>query len=219
MGDVRAAVQGWFADYHLERLSDADLLRLSDRLMAQAHTEDKLAVALLLQEVLLPAGRLPWPDVLARTGTWFEKGYLADWNAVDWYSVKALWALVGRDGPDCARAIVDWHRAEGLWQARASMVTFANVASRGDALFPGFVAGMLQAGDVLIARPERFSKTAVGWVLRGVREAAPEAVDAFVEAHLAQFSTEALRSVFKNLDKGRLRSWVDRHRAVLVSSD
>lgn len=209
MEDVRRCVADWVSDYALLSLSDSDLLRLISRLISKPHSEDKLAATLLLQEHALPAGRLPWGQVIDAAGGYFDDGHLADWNVVDWFSVKALWALVERDGAECGRAVLGWSHADNLWHARASVVTFANVSSSGEEIFSGFTDGVLTASGNLIRRPERFAKTGVGWVLRGLREADAARVDAFVNEYLAWFSLEAL--------KGALRATPpDHQRAVLA---
>ena len=50
---------------------------------------------------------------------------------------------------------------------------------------------------LLIARPERFAKTAVGWILRELWKQDARAVTAFVDRHLQHFSIEALKNALK----------------------
>ena len=205
MEDVRQSVTAWVADYALLSLSDRDLFRLMTSLVSKPHSEDKLAATLLLQEHALAAGRLPWGQVLDAASGFFDDGLLADWNVVDWFAVKALWSLVERDGAECGRAILGWSSAANLWHARASVVTFANVSQRGDVVLPGFTDGVLAASGELIRRPERFAKTGVGWVLRGLREAEASRVDAFIDEHLTSFSLEALKSTLRATSPGHQR--------------
>lgn len=210
MADVREAVDQWCEDYSLRAFPDDQLLELASGLVSQQHSEDKLAAALFLQEHVIRAGRLKWQDALVRLEAFFDDGHLADWNVVDWFCVKALWALVDRDGEACARAVMSWSNASNLWRGRASVVTFANVSSKGEGLFPGFSESLIEASADLIVRPERFAKTGVGWVLRGLREAEPERVDAYLEVHLAAFSLESLRSLLRGASPGEQRELVAR---------
>lgn len=213
MADVRAAVGAWCEDYGVISFTDHQLLRLAQSMVRQEYTEDKLAAALFLKEHVLPAGRLEWKDALSALQDYFDDGFLADWNVVDWFCVKPLAGLVDRDGAACGKEVLGWSAAPNLWRARASLVTFANVASRGEMVFAGFPAGALEASADLIVRPERFAKTAVGWTLRGLREAAPALVDGFVAGHLSHFNLEALRSVLKNADPEVRRGFVQQFQA------
>ncbi|NNE68974.1 MAG: hypothetical protein HKN29_01280 [Rhodothermales bacterium] len=213
MDDVRKAVDSWVRDYGLLAHQDQILLRLLARMVEQPMTEDKLAAALLLEEHLVPADRIPFSKALAAAGGYFEEAHLADWNVVDWFCVKALWALVERDGEACARQILSWSSEANLWRARASVVTFANASARGRGLFDQFPEALVTACGDLIIRRERFAKTGVGWVLRGLRESEPALVDGFVETHAEHFSLEALKSVVRGAPPEHQRSVVARWKA------
>jgi 3-methyladenine DNA glycosylase AlkD len=210
MADVRTCVHAWSADYALSSsLRGEDLLKLAGRLVAQDYSEDKLAGTILVQEILVPEGRLDWRLALPDIERWFDDGHLADWNVVDWFSVKALWALVESAGGECGQLVLNWSGTSNLWRARAALVTYANVSSRGNGVFPGFPEALIEACRPLIGREERFAKTAVGWVLRGLREPAPALVDAFVTLHLAHFSIEALRSAMKHAGPTKTRELLE----------
>ena len=105
--------------------------------------------------------------------------------------------------------------AENLWQRRAAVVAFVNLARRGDTNFPGFIDMVLITCAALVRAPERCAQTGAGWGLRELAHAAPGRVVEFVDAHLAQFSPEALQSAIQKLPddvKDRLtRSHTDRH--------
>jgi 3-methyladenine DNA glycosylase AlkD len=213
MASVRSCVHEWFGEYHLDFvLTQDERLDLAGHLVAQRFTEDKLAGILLLTEKIIPEGDVDWDAALIRFARYFDDGLLADWNVVDWFCVKALWALVDSQGETCGRAVMGWADAENLWRARASVVTFANVASKGERVFPGFGERLLESCATLIVRPERFAKTGVGWVLRGLADSEPEAVHRFAERHLLDFSTEALRNAVKRMSPDVAGSLISAHK-------
>src|SRR3712207_5998698 len=81
MGDVRTAVHVWFEEERLgKHLSAGQQKGLALMLLEEDYTEDKLAGALFLQEILLPVGALEWSSDLPRFARLFEQGYIRDWN-------------------------------------------------------------------------------------------------------------------------------------------
>jgi 3-methyladenine DNA glycosylase AlkD len=191
MGDVRTAVHAWFEEEQLgEHLSAGQQKDLALMLLEEDYTEDKLAGVLFLQEILLPAGALDWRSDLPRFARLFDEGYISDWNVCDWFCVKVLGPLVERQGAACARAISEWREADSVWQRRASVVAFANLASKGNRNFPGFTEMMLNSCTHLLGSQERFAQTGVGWVLREISRSDQGRVVGFVEANLERFSRE-----------------------------
>jgi 3-methyladenine DNA glycosylase AlkD len=200
MGEVRAAVHAWFAEERLgELLSVGRQKDLALMLLEEGYTEDKLAGVLFLQEILLPAGALDWHSDLPRFARLFDGGYIRDWNVCDWFCVKVLGPLAAQQGEACARAISEWREAGSVWQRRASVVAFANLASKGDRNFPGFTEMVLDNCTHLLGSQERFVQTGVGWVLRELSNSDEERVVGFVEANLDRFSREALKNATKYL--------------------
>lgn len=159
-------------------------------------TEDKLAGVLLVAEHGLASLGLDHVDALARP---LADGSLADWNAVDWYCVKALGPyVVAGDEPEArCRAIAAWVHAEGLWQRRAGLVTFVGHAA-GPEPFEGFTDLILDAAGTNAGDPARWSQTSVGWVLRELAHRVPDRVRGFVEAH-PELSAEARKNALKHL--------------------
>ncbi len=167
MGDIRKAVHAWFKEERLgEHLSIGQQKDLALMLLEEDYTEDKLAGVLFLQEILLPTGALDWRTDLPRFARLFVEGYIRDWNVCDWFCVKVLGPLVEQQGKACARAISEWREANSVWQRRASVVTFANLAKKGDRNFPGFTGMVLDNCSHLLGSQERFAQTGVGWILR-----------------------------------------------------
>jgi hypothetical protein len=117
----------------------------------------------------------------------------------DWICVKALGPLAEQQDEACARAISEWREAESVWQRRASVVAFANLAREGDRNFPGFTEMVLDNCADLLGSRERFAQTGVGWVLRELCLSDEGRVVAFVEANLGRFSREALKNAIKYL--------------------
>jgi 3-methyladenine DNA glycosylase AlkD len=200
MEDIRTAVHAWFEQEQLgEYLSVGQQKDLALMLLEEDHTEDKLAGVLFLQEILLPEGALDWRSELPLFARLFDDGYISDWSICDWLCVKVLGPLVGQQGESCARAISEWREADSLWQRRASVVAFANLARKGDQNFPGFTEMVLDNCSHLLGSQERFVQTGVGWVLRELGRSDQDRVIGFVEANLERFSREALKNATKYL--------------------
>lgn len=208
MADVRAIVHRWHAEEVAGRLDADAQLDLALTLFAGETTEDKLAGTLFLQEILLPAGALRCECDLERLAGLFTAGYIYDWNVCDWFCIKVLGPLIKEEGEDCARRIAAWHTADNLWQARASLVAFVPVA--GEAAFYPLVE---TACATLIRRPERFAKTAVGWILHDISKQDEAFVERVVAAHLPHFSPEALKNALKYFDPAVRKAYVRRLKA------
>jgi hypothetical protein len=117
----------------------------------------------------------------------------------DWFCVKVLGPLAAQQGEACARAISEWRESSSVWQCRASVVAFANLASTGDRAFPGFTELVLDNRTPLLGSQERFVQTDVCCVLRDHSNSDEERVIGFVEANLDHFSREALKNAPKYL--------------------
>jgi 3-methyladenine DNA glycosylase AlkD len=162
-------------------------------LLYQSYSEDKLAGILLLEEKLVPGGAIVVETFLPQVVQVFQAGAIVEWSTCDWLCMRALNALMRREGESCARAIATWQAADNLWQRRASCIPFVSLAKQGDRFFPGFVALLLGVCGTVVMSPERFSQTAVGWLLRELWLAEPEQVVELVETKLSNFSSEGLR--------------------------
>ena len=87
MADIRRSVHAW----HSEIGSTWPATRLRELAIALLRcdlAEDKLAGILLIQEILLPAGVVPWRTELPRWARLFDDGSIADWNTCDWFCVR-----------------------------------------------------------------------------------------------------------------------------------
>ena len=205
MADVRAVVHRWYEAEVADELNPETHLDLALSLFAGETTEEKLAGTLFLQEILLPAGALRCDRDLDRLAELFTAGQIYDWNVCDWFCVKVLGPLIKEEGESCARSIAAWHTAENLWQARASLVAFVPVAEQTD-----YYPLIETACATLIRRPERFAKTAVGWILRDISRQDPAFVERVVEANLPHFSTESLKNALKYFDLRERKAYQQR---------
>jgi len=193
---VRRIVHQWYQESVDGRVEMAQQVDLALALFEGAYTENKLAGTLFLQEILLPAGALSWRRDVDRFAKLFDDGRIYDWNICDWFCIKVLGSLIKENGLACAERIAAWRSAENLWQARASLVAFVPVAGD-EAFYPLVVTSCAS----LIARPERFAKTAVGWILREISKYDEAFVGQVLESNIQNFSAESLKNATKYLAK------------------
>jgi 3-methyladenine DNA glycosylase AlkD len=200
MGDIRTALHAWLREESISaERSPTQEVDLALQLLQETYCEDKLAGVLYLQEVLIPSGAIDWRRDPARFAALFQDGYIYDWNTCDWFCVKVLGPLAELEGEPCARAISAWRNSENLWQRRAAGVAFVNLAKKGTAHFPGFSEMLLETCAALLQSQERFSQTGAGWVLRELSLTEPQRAAAFIQAHLQNFSREALLKAIPKL--------------------
>jgi 3-methyladenine DNA glycosylase AlkD len=107
-----------------------------------------------------------------------------------------LGPLIQENGSACAHHIAEWRQAENLWQARAALVAFVNVAGSSE-----YYLAVEASCQVLIRRPERFAKTAVGWVLREVSNYDESFVQQVIAANIGHFSPESLKNATKYFNR------------------
>jgi 3-methyladenine DNA glycosylase AlkD len=192
MADIRAIIHQWYENEIANNLASDQQMDLALSLIEGKYTEEKLAGILFLQEILLPSEAIKYDRDLIRFAVLFKNEYIYDWNICDWFCVKVLGPLIEKEGKDCATRICAWHRAENLWQARASLVAFVPVAENND-----YYQLVEQASKVVIRRQERFAKTAVGWILRDISKQEKVLVDRFLEENIGHFNLESLKNATK----------------------
>jgi 3-methyladenine DNA glycosylase AlkD len=204
---IRRVLHAWYRESIEGQVEVTDRVELALGLFAGRFTEEKLAGTLFLQEILIPTGALTPDRHIPRFAELFDQGRIFDWNVCDWFCVKVLGRLVQAQGGPWADPVARWRDAENLWRARASLVPFVTVA-RDDAYYP-LIAKSCQA---LIQRPERFAKTAVGWILRDISKSDESFVRKVLEAHLAHFSVESLRNATKYFGPDETKRYIQRAR-------
>lgn len=173
----------------ISALSPEKQAYILDELMQSPWTEDKLAAILIMQ--------LFWSDaeVLAgidRISNWFKNQWISDWNVCDWLCVRILTPLIDTSHQDIIPVFESWNKSNYLWQARASLVPFAQCKTITD-----HVGIIRKFSAELIKREERFCKTAVGWVLREYSR-----IDkGFVVGFLNEYQDWATKEVERNAKK------------------
>ena len=201
---IREELKQWRAKERIDTLSLNDQLDLALSFFAEKYAEDKLAGVLFLQYYLY--NKFDWKLLISRFEEIFRNKYIYDWNVCDWFCVRVLGAMIKENGVPCAKAISKWNNSQNLWQARASVVAFANYTKHSE-----YKLLMLGSCSKLIRRKERFAKTAVGWILRELSKTDKKAVMAFIEKHARYFSKESLENGIKKLslsEKEKLRKQV-----------
>jgi 3-methyladenine DNA glycosylase AlkD len=192
---IRRELHHWHKEFIQGSIELEDQVHLAIELIEQPYTEEKLAGILYFQEILLPARAIRIPEHLVHFARLFDQGMIYDWNVCDWFCVKVLGPLIQREGTSCAPLISDWSRAENLWRARASLVAFVKVA-RDSLYYPE----IRRSCCTVIQRPERFAKTAVGWILREISNFDKGFVQKVVEENLPFFTLESLNNAMKYFD-------------------
>ena len=180
---LRKRVKEGFSFYDLP----ADkVLAIWDRLWRTSPYGDVLFAAL---EYYVPRAKKKvnptlWPVVR----TWTER--VDNWCHADGLSALYSWILASE--PDAVYPqLRKWNRAEDQWLRRISLVSLIHYSGK-NAVFvpPGRALPLVTA----CLRDEReYVQNAVGWVLREMGHAYPEAVSAFIKEHSATISPVALR--------------------------
>ncbi len=207
MDGIRSVLHTWYAQNKIaDTLTPGMQKKLALALFREKHAEDKLAGILFFQAILEPQGQVDWRKDQEDFAQLFRDGHIFDWNICDWLCVRVLGPLIQQVGKPCAQALSEWRKAGNLWQRRASVVAFVNLAKRGNGNFRGFTPMLLRNCSVVLKHPERFSKTGVGWVLRELAQSDVDTVIAFIDTNLESFSRESLNNATKHMpDKTRQR--------------
>lgn len=204
MAVIRKCLHKW----HKENIEDVlDLeqqLDLALALIKEKYTEDKLAGTIFLHEILIPKEVIKPKRDVKRLADLFSNGHIYDWNICDWFCMKVLGELIERNGKEWAKLISKWSSAENLWQARASVISFVRVAENRD-----YYNMIERSCSNLIKREERFSKTAVGWILREISKHDSKLVKQFIERNMSHFSIESLRNALKYSAKDERNHYLD----------
>jgi 3-methyladenine DNA glycosylase AlkD len=207
-GVKMSVIRKYLHKWHKENIEDVlDLeqqLDLSLELIRKKYAEDKLAGTLFIQEILIPKEFIQPKRDIKRLAGLFSEGHIYDWNICDWFCMKVLGELIERNGKEWAKLISKWSSAENLWQARASVVAFVRVSENSD-----YYNMIERSCSNLIKREERFSKTAVGWILREISKHESKLVKQFIERNMSHFSIESLRNALKYSAKDERNHYLD----------
>jgi 3-methyladenine DNA glycosylase AlkD len=171
----------------LAKRPDREIVRQAFALLEAEAFEEKHVGILLLERV---AKRLDAAFVAAFEPV-FDRA-VNNWGTCDAVCGRVMRPLIA----DAAarRRIVAWSRARHAWRQRAAAVAFLGGARHGR-----------NGREILavcrrIARTdERFAQLGMGWVLRELWLADPEAVIAFLRAHAPRIRREALRYAIEKM--------------------
>ncbi|MEK6903759.1 MAG: DNA alkylation repair protein [Nanoarchaeota archaeon] len=174
---IREKLKEWYKEEHIERLSPNKQLDLALSFFAEKYAEDKLAGILFLQNYL--HNKFDWKLLILKFEKLFKENYIYDWNICDWFCVRVLGPIIKENRMPCARAISKWNNARNVWQARASLVAFANLTKEKE-----YLPLLLDSCSILIKRDERFAKTGVGWILREISKSDKGIVVEFIDKNV-----------------------------------
>ncbi|MBP2029102.1 3-methyladenine DNA glycosylase AlkD [Methanohalophilus levihalophilus] len=191
---IRDELKVWYTEQGIDNLSLDDQLDLALSFFEEEYAEDKLAGVLFLQLYLYD--RFEWKLLFPRFEGLFENNYIFDWNVNDWFCVRVLGPIIEKNGMECAKAISGWHSSGNVWQARCSLVAFANLTGNEE-----FRTMLLESCSILIQREERFAKKAVGWIMRELAKSDEKVVVGFIQENGSFFSRESLENAIKYFDK------------------
>ncbi|RLD70068.1 MAG: hypothetical protein DRI98_08910 [Bacteroidetes bacterium] len=174
----------------LDQLPMNQQVGIVNGLMKGHFAEQKLAAILYVQ--LFWLGKKKNTFLLSMITDWFDHRYIYDWNTTDWLCVKLITPMVDSGDEKVLWYLKRWSLDGYLWKARASLVPFAQCRHLEE-----HSAVIERCADILIRRPERFAKTAVGWVLREYSKSDEEFVLNFLSRHVKYTTSEVKRNALK----------------------
>lgn len=192
--DIREKLKEWYKNESVDKLPLDKQLDLALSFFAEEYSEDKIVGILFLQIYLYD--KFDYRVLIPKFEKIFKKKYIYDWNICDWFCVRVLGTIIKQNGLPCAKAITKWNTAKNVWQARCSVVAFANLAKENK-----YTSLLLESSQKLIKRDERFAKTAVGWILREISKTDEKIVVDFIVENKNHFSKESLENSIKYFDK------------------
>lgn len=189
--EIRKMVKAAEQEYVLSEMPlEAQKVWLTE-LIKDDYTEPKLATILYLQLFW----KMEYPiELLDLVESWLDQEYISDWNVCDWLCVRLLSPLVDEAAEVAVPRLASWADSAYLWKARAALVPFAQCKSMEE-----HQSVILEISEQLIARKERFCKTAVGWVLRQYSKIDPKFTKDFLQKHEEQVTKEVERNATKYL--------------------
>lgn len=164
-------------------------------LMRGELAEEKLAAILYVQ--LFWVGKQRSKFILDLVSEWFDQRYIHDWNTTDWLAMKILTPMIDSGDEEVIWALRRWYKDSYLWKARASLVALAQSKS-----LCKYGREVRIFSDILIRRPERFAKTAVGWTMREYSKIDEVFVLEFLSRHVKYTNAEVKRKALKYFREG-----------------
>lgn len=196
--DIRKILKTW----NKKNKTDVEvLIKIADELIKYDIAEYKLAGILIFQEFLL--NNIDDVKIINHIEKLFELKYIYDWNTCDWLCVRILTPIIDKANLNDINKILNWYSKKYLWQARASIVSFAQCKS-----LKLNYKKLLKPMKNLIERKEKFSKSAVGWVLREISKFDVDFVLEFISTYLQYLNKDVLLNSLKYLDKKLVKQYM-----------
>ncbi len=190
---VRKLFINWYTFEGLEKRSVHEQRSFCKEMFESEWAEDKLAGVLFLELYLLE--KLSGSAIVDFVEEVFDSRLIFDWNVCDWLCVRVLDKIIRRE-EDVAGRIAGWADAAYLWKARCSLVAFSKLAG-----YEQYKEIILMNSRKLIARDERWAKTAVGWLLRELSEGNKTIVSDFLLKNSGYMTREVFNNATKYFEK------------------
>lgn len=193
MADLRQVLKKWCVENSISTEEKEELVL---ELFSGCYAEEKLLGILMMSEHMT---RVSNNRILSLVERIFEKELITDWNICDWLCVKVLTPRLEMD--DFSKRLFEWSKSENLWFRRAALVPFASLKQH-----KVYESVIFKISKELIVSDQRFSKTAVGWVLREMMPYHKDVVLEFCRVHIDFMSNEVLNNILKHQeDKKRIK--------------
>lgn len=106
--------------------------------------------------------------------------------------LSSLYSWILASDPDAVYPqLVRWNRGEDQWLRRISLVSLVHYSGKNAVFVP--LDRVLPLVTTCLQDEREYVQNAVGWVLREMGHAYPEAVRAYIEEHSTKLSSVALR--------------------------
>jgi len=110
-----------------------------------------------------------------------------EWATCDVLSSKVISKLILKD-ESLTQVMLDWSRSDKLWAKRASIISFVNLATKGN-----YDKIIIEICTNLIKNDYRFIQLGVGWCLRNLGQKNLKLELEFIKKNYKYFSREGLR--------------------------
>ncbi len=190
MNNLRDELNRWL---DTQSISTKDKVDAVKKLFKGTYSEEKLLGILMLSEHM---HELSTTDLLDLVEEIIYDVY--DWNICDWLCVKAIQPRLMDE--DHSSRMIKWSMSDYLWLRRAALVPFVGTS------YDQYSHVIFTISRHLIQHPERFSKTAVGWVFREMMPTHKDEILAFIKEQLSYVTTEVINNILKHQpDKNLLK--------------
>lgn len=196
MPDIRKVLLEVYKEYKLNNINSNDKLFLSMSLFKEKISEYKLFAILLLQKFMQDG--LNKEILIEHISDIFDKKYITDWNVCDWLCIKILAKLIENSdtSPDTQfdKIVLNWIDSPYYWKQRASVVSFTILKDKSK-----YKKDLLANCKILIARDEKFAKTAAGWILRELFKTYPKDVMNFLQENAKYLIPEVVANALEKM--------------------